>query len=550
MEGSPPTRLSRGFPFGFPPVGPALSVTVGLLALVVVTLAALSTSSYDDRYQLVSWPPSGSAWEEFARSGGVSSFGESLVTVSLALGFAGVPAATTGYFFARKTSRLRGTGVFLLVGAWILTPVIVLGCVRFTFGLGLGAWAPWLSVPVELLLPVVLGIGAIPPMALAVYSSLRDDFLGLPWPVSDGPRAQRFLREAVPRGLAGVLFGAFFAGTWAITDIGASSLYGRSGTLSEFMVAHFGFVGGAPVGAVAALVLFATVVSGFAILVVCVWLVRTHVGPALWRVVVRSVPGRDRLWSGISWAVTFGVAGATLYALFLPLAASVVFSFNGANSVFVFYGPATLDWYLGDQPRGLLLDPFYVPFLLDAIVFAAVAAAVGAPFGLLAAAVTPSLGVRQRFLLRCVLYLGAALPIAFFGPSASYLDYAFSTPAPDLLETIRTAGFQLVARLPLAVAVTFIVASSAGGWQEPRAFGVVRRSWVAPVVGAFLVAFAAVLGVFSLDAFAQSTWMFVLVGRSLLTPIVDAIATVLIVSVLVPLAAARVLLRGREAFRL
>lgn len=535
-----------------PLAAPLIVLILAILGLILVSLSGMAGAWYDERYQLVTWPPSGDGVEWFFRSNGAGLWLSSLAFTGAGLLLAAGPAGITGYFLARKAPPLaRHWGLFLVVGAWILMPLIIIGYVRFAFFPELSGWAPWFAARLLPFSTVALAVSAIPALALAVYSSLREDFLGLPWPTSSGSRVDRFVREALPRGLAGFTFGAFFAGTALLVDFVGPSLYGAGlYPLSVYMISQASILGGAPSAAVAGLILFATIVTFFVAFVFATWAIRKYALPLLWRSFGEAGTRNDRLLSLLSTIVsTVGVL-FTLYILYLPIAASVVYSFNAVDSYVYMRGPPTLMWYFGSDVRdGIFEIPAYVSFVVDSLWFAGLATAVATPFGLLGAGTVPTLPSRQRFLIRGTVYAGAAIPLPFYVVSIGFLNELAAAPASEPLESLRLGTLYLLIRLPLAAAVVFIVASASGGWQRRLPYGVPRASWVVPFLAGPLVAFAVLLGVATFDAYSQATWIYALFARGIISPRIDAASTILVLSALVPLAVAWVLLRTREPFR-
>lgn len=532
---------------------PLIVLIFAILGFLLVTLSALAGASYDERYQLVTWPPSGDATEWFLRTNGPGLWLSSLAFTAAGFLLAAGPAGITGYFLARKAPpRVRHWGLFLLVGAWVLMPLIVIGYARFAFFPELSGWAPWFAVRLLPLADVVLAVGAIPALALAFYSSLRDDFLGLPWPTSSGSRVDRFVREALPRGLAGFAFGAFFTGTALLVDFVIPSLYGAGRySLSSYMISQAGVLGGAPSAAVAGLILIATIVTFFVAFVLGVWAIRRYALPFLWKTFGEHGTRDDRLLSLLSTVVSIAGVLFTVYVLYLPIAASVVYSFNAVDSYVTLRGPPTLMWYGGSEERtGIFQIPAYVSSVVDSLWFAGLTTVVATPFGLLGAAVVPSLPSRQRFLIRVVVYAGAAIPLPFYLVSIAFINDFASFAVSDPLEPLRLGTLSLIVRLPLAAAVIFIVASASGGWGRRLLYGVRRAPWILPFLAGPLAAFAVLLGVATFDAYSQAASIYAFFTRGIISPRIDATSTILAVSALVPLAVAWVLLlRSREPFR-
>ena len=527
---------------------PAPLLVVVTFSWLILATAIVSGAHYDEAYRLVLWPPSGESLGDFLLQFAGSLVGLSLSTAALALLLALVPASLAGYFLALKApERVRRWGLFAVFAAWILS--LPRAIASLTLWLSpwsdLVPWWPMLANAPRVALSADL---ALPPIALAVYSSLRGYFLGLPWPPSGDTRADRFVRESIPRGVAGLAFGFLLAG--AVTFLGGivpGPFFSGDLGIDAFIITQATIIGGAPAGAASLLVALGLVLSFVVTFLVALWSVRRFLMPwMLGRPAMRlRIP--DRRLSSLSMFVTGAGMAFVLYVSYLPLFVAVAMSFNASDDLTAFSGWSGR-WY-----GYLVEDPAFVEMFWNALGFAILTAAVALAFVMLAARSVPTLEPRRRTLIRVVLYMALSVPLwilvlmAYFSLAIpASLFFPFNTD-PWILP------LSLLIHLPWAIGFAFIVTAASGDWQVPRVFGSRTMHWVRPMIAAGLVAFAATLNasIWSLGPYPYSinAWTYGIITKKILTPAVFAGITVSTTLSLAALFAAWKVLRSREPAR-
>lgn len=555
MEGAPRPEGRPGFDVGLLAI-PVVFALAAVAAYLLFAAAALSVSTLN--YDLSVQPGLTLAGYTVFFSGR----GPSFIVASLALAlrvslYAAGPALVLGYFLALKARRwVRQLGVFLLVLAWILSYVRAAAFINF-FGftggpVSLGAaWFPWLAVtpggdPALPLMWIVL-----PSMALPVYASLRGFFLGLRWRSYAVPRTTRFVREAVPRGAAGLALGTVLAGGTVFADTVVARLYGGTattgiGTYLAMALAQFGYVTVAAVIAVLMLLLVAAAYIGFvAVVFVVRWLTPRYF-------MVKPTPldlGQDRALSEASLIMTGLVSVFLLASLFIPLVIAAVFSFNHDNNVAVF-GQFSTRWWVTEpglaEVRALFADPDFSVALWGSGYLALLVAGAGTPLGFLAAYAVPYLGDRSRLGLRLVMYAALVVPLALMA-SLGVLRAAWDALG---IASANLDPYIIVALVPVGAAVVFIFTRTALAFSRPRTrqFGFV---WLRAAIAGALASFSFFLGAYigytgtTVTGFVYGTLL-----RRIPTPEVDAAIALVSVLATVPLAAAFLVIHDREAFRL
>lgn len=526
---------------------PAVILLVGTLAYLLFGTLVASVSWYDDQSQLRSFPPTLDNYADFVSGLAGPLLWRSLTMAVLGLLAATAPAAAVGYFLALRAPKwARRWGIFLLLSAWALTSARTFALLHIAQLISpLWVVVPWL--PVRFGEPPVAAVAyiAIPPMALAVSASLRGDFLGLRWAGGGHSRIDRLLKETIPRGSAGLLFGSVLAGAALFIDPVTTELYGGIQNLGiGSYIAQASLVGGAPQAAVAAviatLVLVGAAIAGLLLIAACLLVSHrlARVGP-----LGSSLEG-DGL-SRIAFVATALATVLTLYTLFVPLAAAVVFSFNGEDSV-IELGGFTTEWWVGGPTRtGLLGDPFYVSVLWNSYGFAAAVAAAALPLALLASWILGTVGRGPRLLLRLTLYSGLAIPMFLLGAMGLF------ALRPDLSDPTQVFLYAFLVHLPLALGIAFLMTGPPAPPNAPAQTALARRVWIRRAVVGFLAAFAFVLGAYMPWnlGYSQSVWIGAVLARRILTPRWDVAVAVLIVATLVPIAAAWLVHRDREPIR-
>lgn len=526
---------------------PAIIVLVAILAYLLFGTLVVSVSWYDDQYRLNSFPPTFDNYADFVSDLAGPLLWKSLTMAVLGLLAAAAPAAAMGYFLAiRAPEWARRWGVFLLLAAWALTSARTFALGHVQPGSSLWVVLPWLPVRFGEPPIAVFAYIAMPPMALAIYASLRGDYLGLRWAEGGPSRIDRFVKETIPRGSAGLLFGSILAGATLFVDPAATEFYGGGGNLGigSYIATQASLIGGAPQAAVAAviitLVLLGAATAGLLLIAGCLLasLRLARIGP-----LGPGIEGRDL--SRIAFVLTALATVLTLYTLFVPLVAAIAFSFNGEASL-IELGGFTTEWWVGGPTRtGLLADPDYLSFLWKSFGFAAAVAAAALPLALLASWALGTVGWRPRLLLRLSLYSGLAIPLFLLGAMGLF------ALRPDLGDPTQVFLYAFFVHLPLALGIAFLMTGppslSNVTFQSAKA----RRVWTKRAVAGFLAAFAFVLGAYMRwnVGYSQSVWIAAVLGKRIATPSWDAAIAVLLLATLVPLAAAWLVHRDREPIR-
>ncbi|OGS47725.1 MAG: hypothetical protein A3K66_02315 [Euryarchaeota archaeon RBG_16_67_27] len=524
MEGYAPLRPTDE-PFRWLGWLPAFALLVGIGGVLVWSAVSASLSWYDDSDPPRTAPPSGQNWNDFfTGSLGWSLIGNTLGVALIALLLATPFAVATAYFLALKApTRIRRAGVVLLVAAWALTLGRAASLMHFVGDSPLAILMPWAPIEPGPGAAIALSWSAVPPLALAVYAILRGSLLGIRWPSSPTSRVDRFVREAVPRTVAGLAFGFVLAGATLASDPILRGLFvgGPGLGVGEYAWTQLALTGGFPQSGVAAVVLFLLVFAAFAGALAIVWLM--HRASRRWLPKMRRLaPGApDRALSLTSLVVTAALAAITLYTLFLPLATAVVFSLNSADSIWEFRGFSG-DWWLGRPDRdGLFEDETYLAAFWDSF---------GGPF---ATAINAT-----------ILALLAAVSIRSFRPRTQALlrsGFAFALVLPASLVGIATVQWILLAGaaggsaadafgwlggLLFATGLAFLTIE----WAIRRAGATPRETdWLraAAVSGCVVFAFSLNAFVFVGTTITQATYIAGLVGKKIITPRIDAAVVVI-----------------------
>jgi hypothetical protein len=534
---------------------------VGVVFATLLSIAvATSLGTYNDRYELVLFPPSLDAYVDFAEIPGPL-FLETILRVAPPLLLAAVPSSFAGYFLGRRAPRVvRRVGVVLLLAAWALTFERNLAMFHLATPTVAG-WFPWMAVTFPGAASLMIFYAAMPPIALCVYSAHRGGFLGLPWPGSAGTPSDRFVYEVLPRTVAGAALGIVVAGAYVLLDLvlAAYSTRGEVGIVS-YIVEQSGLIGGGPLSAAGAVIVF--LVLGAALLVFFLWLwavrmvtARRPATPA------DAPPSRRNLASDVAAGVGIVALGFLLVSAFVPIAIAFLFSFNSTFSFGEFGGWST-DWYYnprwtpGDSPvpPGIFNLEAFLESMGRAVGLSLVTALVVVPIAVLAAAGSWNLPPRTRAKVRGVLYVGAFLPITLTTLMASYAillgsGSVFGGQMPEPWDAVAVG----VPLLPMALGYAFIVAASSSDWRQAWAVGGTWTTWVRPAAAAFLTTFGFLMSAFgAIQAYSLGTFLYAYVSRNILTPLVDAGLVFLSLSTIVPILVAALLVRDgdRELFRL
>lgn len=515
---------------------PALLTFAGLFSFLFLAMISVSRGAYlggGGGFPSLILPPFDYTY--FIEGAGAGFILRGLAVALAALLLASVPAAVTGYFLALKAPpRVRRAGTFLLLAAWVLTFERNFALLHFATPAFPSAWAPWLTFERGSSAIPVLALNALPPLALAAYSGFRGNLLGITWPKIGGTLAERLLHEAIPRAVAGLAVGFALAGASIFADFRTTLLIlpsGRRGLAEVLRRA----TDHPTLSAAAAAIILAIVATAFLGALVVVW---AMLGLASRSPAYRAAgaPKPEGRGASLSYAVTGIVTLLVFYSLFSPLAASLVASLGNAEG---FGDPNAFStrWYL-DSRIGLLGQGDFWQGAASSLGTYALVSLVAAPLALLAAVGVRALRNPRRAMARGVLYFGMVVPPALLGTMV--LLYAEQT-IPD--GNLPDPTYSLLAALPLALALIFVVLSAA----EARG----GTSWVGRTVAGVLVALAMVLNTqYSPASTNPEAFILAFLSRRIPTPMLDAAVVVLTGLTLLLLAVAAALLRGREAFRL
>jgi len=522
-----------------------------LLATVRMSLATVDPQTHYIRFS----PPSGEAFAAFFSGPGPELLARSLGYAVQAVALAAVPAVLTGYFLALKAPRvLRSAGVFVLLLAWALTPVRTMAMFHFIPSSAtdatspLLAWLPWLVVQPGSSTVLLFALGAIPPLALVMYSAYRGQFLGLPWPESGRTRLDRFVGEAIPRSIAGFAIGSILAGATVLFDLVTTSMWaspeGRA--FVDYVMAFARNPQGPPIAAVGVLFIVVIIAATFVVAAAVVWLAHLLSRALVGRMRAIRLPVRDRALSVASFVVT-GIA--TVFVLVSLVAPLVVAAAYSVQEDFGRWGSFTAKWYLGEawgtpsEIRGAWTEPEYARFLQEAVGAALVASMLGVLLAVLLVAGLRSLRTPYRGLASAAVFTGIVVPLGLLSVMDLFASSALVLPG------MPWTGW-ILERVPLAMGVAVATIAPSLLWRPARTPGR-WTDWFLPALAGFLLSFAVTSNAFAWPdgSSSLSDLAYGFLARKWATPEVDAFLTTATLIALGAMLPAWVLLWRREGFR-
>ncbi len=513
---------------------PAFAVLL-VVGVVLLWSAIMASFSWNDvPFTGRVWPPNLQNWDSLRLDGIGSSLMDSLGHMMASLLFAVPFSVATAYFLALKARpAVRRVGVFVLIFAWAMSVSRMIGFLWLAEGFPLAAALPWAQARQgEVVAAQVVAWIAVPPMTLSVFVALRGQILGLDWPSCGSTRLERFLREAVPRTIAGLAVGSVLAGAMLFAGgFYVSGLWGGGAPLASWAQRWVTMVL-VPLSGVASTTMFTVILGSFVVSLVILWAVRRVSGRARTPLRIRSRSKADRTLSMTSLVVTGVISSITFYTLLLPLVIRIPFSFNSLPSPVEFEGFSSRWWTGSGEQVGILQDDAFLAALWSSFAGAAGMAALATVLAVLAAMSMRSLSLRRRIFLRSSFLFALVLPPALVGFMAA--QWARITGAQG--GTIDV--FAWLAGLLFATGLAFICVEV-----------VLRRAGAGPPVPvdwlrvSFLSACVVFLFAFNMptpldESISTTDYIQLIMARTVPTPRIDAMITLLAGISVVPLLAA------------